>query len=53
MVFYKAKCKNCGNLQTINDTASMIVKCNKCNVTMQKPRGGKAQIRAEIIERLK
>lgn len=50
MAFVKAKSKNCKNEQVINETASTIVKCLNCNVTMQKPKGGKAQTRAEVIE---
>jgi len=53
MGFMKVKCKNCSHNQVVNETASTIVKCNKCRVTMQKPRGGKAQTRGEIMERLK
>jgi ribosomal protein S27E len=52
MPFLKVKCKNCKHKQIVNETASTIVKCNKCNVTMQKPTGGKAQTRAEVLEAL-
>ena len=53
MAFLKVRCKNCGHNQVVNERASTIVKCNKCNVTMQKPKGGKAQTRAEILEVLR
>lgn len=53
MTFLKVKCKNCPNVQVVNETASTIVKCSKCRVTMQKPRGGKAQTRGTIMEILK
>ncbi len=53
MSFLKVRCKNCNHKQIVNETASTIVKCDECNVTMQKPRGGKAQTRAEILEVLK
>lgn len=53
MTFLKVKCKNCAHIQIVYDRAAMIVKCEECRVTMQKPRGGKAQTRAEIMEELK
>ena len=53
MAFLKVRCKNCRNPQIVNEKASMIVKCNECRVTMQKPKGGKAQTRAEILEILR
>lgn len=53
MAFLLVKCKNCSNKQTICETPSTIVKCLKCNVTIQKPNGGKATVRGEILEEMK
>lgn len=52
MAFLKVICKNCGKHQVVFNTSSTLVKCNNCRVTMQKPRGGKAQLRAKILETL-
>jgi len=49
MEFIEVRCKNCKQNQIVNERASIIVKCNKCRVTMQKPRGGKTQTRAEVL----
>lgn len=53
MTFLRVKCKKCRHNQIVNETASIIVKCNECGVIMQEPRGGKAKTRAEILEILK
>ena len=48
--FVKVRCHKCGNEQTIFGRASTEVKCLKCNEVIAIPRGGKAAIKAEIIE---
>lgn len=50
--FIKVKCHECGNEQTIFGRASTEVKCTKCGVVIAIPRGGKAAIKAEILELL-
>lgn len=48
--FLKVKCHECGNEQTIFGRISTEVKCLKCDVVIANPRGGKAAIKAEILE---
>ncbi len=50
--FVKVKCHECGNEQIIFGRASTEVKCTKCDVVIAIPRGGKAAIKAEILELL-
>ena len=44
--FLKVKCIDCGNQQIIFDHAASNVQC----ITLVKPRGGKSEIVAQIIE---
>ena len=48
--FVKVKCHNCQNEQVIFGRAATEVKCIKCNEVLAVPRGGKAAIKAEILE---
>ncbi len=48
--FVKVKCQECGNEQTIFGRASTEVKCLKCEAVLAQSRGGKAAIKAEILE---
>ncbi len=48
--FVKVKCHECKNEQIIFGRASTVVKCLKCNAELAQPTGGKAAIKAEIIE---
>ena len=50
--FVKIKCHECGNEQVIFGRASTEVKCTKCAAVVAIPRGGKAAIKAEILELL-
>ena len=50
--FVKIKCHECGNEQVIFGRASTEVKCTKCTAVVAIPRGGKAAIKAEILELL-
>ena len=50
--FVKIKCHECGNEQVIFGRASTEVKCTKCDAVVAIPRGGKAAIKAEILELL-
>jgi small subunit ribosomal protein S27e len=51
--FYKVKCPDCENEQTIFGKASMVVKCIVCGRELAVPTGGKAIIKAEILSELK
>ena len=46
----KTKCHECGNEQTIFGKASTEIKCTKCETVIAVPTGGKAAIKAEILE---
>lgn len=48
--FLRVKCNSCGNEQIIFDRAAMVVKCRICDATLAEPRGGKADVKAEVLE---
>ncbi len=50
--FLKVKCPDCGNEQTIFDRSNMKISCTVCGSTLALPRGGKAEIKGEIVERI-
>ena len=48
--FVKVRCNKCKNEQIIFGKASTEVKCLVCGTELAKPTGGKAQIKARILE---
>lgn len=50
--FVRVRCPKCGNEQVIFSHASREVRCHVCDEPLAKPRGGKAEILATVIERL-
>ena len=48
--FIKVRCKKCKNEQIIFQNASTIIKCLVCNEILANPKGGKAEIKATILE---
>jgi small subunit ribosomal protein S27e len=50
--FVKVRCHNCGNEQIIFTRVATEVKCTKCGEVIAIPTGGKAAIKAEILELL-
>lgn len=48
--FLKVKCLDCGNEQIIFDRAASTVQCIICGKTLVKPKGGKAEIKAQILK---
>ncbi|MEA3558762.1 MAG: 30S ribosomal protein S27e [Candidatus Thermoplasmatota archaeon] len=50
--FLKVKCTDCGNIQTIFDRTNLKISCSVCGSTIALPRGGKADIKGEIIGRV-
>ncbi|MEK6835533.1 MAG: 30S ribosomal protein S27e [Nanoarchaeota archaeon] len=48
--FVKVRCSKCKNEQIIFGKASTIVNCLVCNTTLATPAGGKAKIKARILE---
>ncbi len=50
--FVRVRCPKCGNEQIVFSHASRTVKCHVCDEVLVRPRGGKAQILATVIEYL-
>ncbi len=50
--FLKVKCHECGNEQVIFSRPATQVKCIKCGALIAIPTGGKAAVKAEILEML-
>jgi len=48
--FAKVKCTDCENEQIIFGNASTVVKCLVCGRTLAEPRGGKAEIKSQVLE---
>ncbi len=51
--FFKVKCPDCENEQTVFDKASTVVTCVVCGKELATPAGGKANLKAEVIAELK
>ena len=47
--FLKVRCPDCENEQVIFEKASTVVECSVCGRLLAEPRGGKADIKAEIL----
>jgi len=50
--FLKVKCKDCNNEQIIFEKASTPVVCQVCGGILAEPTGGRARIKAELLEEL-
>ncbi|MEM2225876.1 MAG: 30S ribosomal protein S27e [Candidatus Bathyarchaeia archaeon] len=50
--FLRVKCPKCGNEQTAFDRSSTALNCNVCDELLLIPRGGKAEIKAEVVQEL-
>jgi small subunit ribosomal protein S27e len=48
--FLKVRCQSCKNEQTIFEGATTKVKCLICDAVLAEPKGGKAEIKARVIE---
>ncbi len=48
--FIKTRCPGCKNEQTIFEGATTKVQCLVCDVILAEPRGGKAEIKARVVE---
>jgi len=51
--FVKVKCPKCNSEQVIFGKASSEVKCQECGRVLAEPTGGKAKIKAQVLEVLK
>ena len=48
--FVKVRCPKCKNEQTMFGKASTTVKCLVCEKVLAEPEGGKAKIKARVLE---
>lgn len=48
--FIKVRCQACKNEQIIFEAAKTPVKCLICNAIIAEPKGGKAELKASLIE---
>ena len=48
--FIKVRCKDCENEQVLFDKASSQVSCHICGSKLAIPKGGKAEIKGELLE---
>ena len=48
--FIKVRCQSCKNEQIIFEGATTKVKCLVCDTQLAEPKGGKADIKARIVE---
>ncbi|MEM4271380.1 MAG: 30S ribosomal protein S27e [Candidatus Pacearchaeota archaeon] len=48
--FLKVRCQACKNEQIIFEGAKTKVKCNICNAIIAEPKGGKAELKAKLVE---
>lgn len=48
--FIKVRCQSCKNEQIIFEGATTRVKCLICDAILAEPRGGKADIKARVVE---
>ena len=48
--FYRVKCPDCENEQTIFGRASTEIACAVCGHTLARPTGGDADIEGEVID---
>lgn len=50
--FLKVKCSDCENIQTVFDSTNTRISCTVCGSTIALPRGGKADIKGEVVSRV-
>ena len=48
--FLKVRCQSCKNEQTIFEGATTKVKCLICDAIIAEPKGGKAKVKARVLE---
>ena len=48
--FLKIRCQGCKNEQIIFEGATTKVKCLICDAILAEPKGGKADIKARVVE---
>ncbi len=50
--YLRVKCKKCSKEQVVFSNPASVIKCNSCNEVLAKPKGGKAEINAQVLEML-
>jgi len=50
--FIRVKCPKCGNEQVIFDRPSLAPHCSVCDELLAEPTGGKARLKAEVVQML-
>lgn len=48
--FLQIRCPDCGNEQIVFDHASTKVACLVCGATIVRPKGGKGEIKGEVVK---
>ena len=48
--FIKIRCQKCKNEQIIFEKPSSIIKCLVCDEVIASPKGGKGNIKAQVLE---
>jgi len=48
--FIKVRCKDCENEQVLFNKSSSVVSCHICGSKLALPKGGKAEVRGEILD---
>ena len=48
--FIKTRCQSCKNEQIIFEGATTKVRCLVCDAILAEPKGGKAEIKARVVE---
>ncbi len=50
--FLRVKCSKCGNEQIVFDRSQVNINCGVCEEPLLKVRGGKSEIKGEVLEHL-
>ena len=50
--FVRVKCPKCGNEQVVFDRPSVAPHCSQCDEVLAETTGGKAKIKAEVLQPL-
>ncbi len=50
--FLRVKCSKCGNEQIVFDRSQTAVNCSVCDEPLLTKKGGKSEIKAEVLESL-
>ena len=50
--FIKVRCKDCENEQVLFNKSSSVVSCHICGSKLALPKGGKAEIHGETLEKI-